>query len=588
MPITPVGVGATANDGTGDSLRSLAQTVNLIIAAIGGVGSANPVVKYATAAALAANTYSAGVLTATANGALSVDGATPAVADRVLVKNEASPLKNGVYVVTTVGSAGAPYVLTRADDYDTWDEVAGTVVFVQQGTANAETAWQSSADAGGTLGTTSVPYVQVSSGTIAATQWGYLAAATAFGGPLLAAANLAAYVTALGGASAVRTAIATYSATEVDAAIAAETAALRAGVSASFDTLAEIATELALKATLASPALTGNPTAPTPSPGDNDTSIATTAFVTAAVAAVPTVGDGDKGDITVSASGATWTIDNDVVTYAKFQNASASNRILARFTASAGDFEEATLAADLSFSAGALRVGAFTGDITKTAGSLATTLAAAAISGKTAITAVDAAADYALMWDATDSALKKALAKYVGGVGREALFIEAPAFLPRPTTGCAALATLETTTNKVTAEYLAFDPSSAEYAHWRMVNPYRYGTNTFTYAVVWAHPATATNFGVVWGVSAGGFGNDDALDTALGTQITVTDTGGTTSDIYVSPESAALTVANLASLDFIVWELSRVAANGSDTLAVDAYFVGLLIYPTTIQNTDAP
>ncbi len=36
-------------------------------------------------------------------------------------------------------------------------------------------------------------------------------------------------------------------------------------------------------APLASPALTGNPTAPTPAPGDADTSIATTAFVTAAV-----------------------------------------------------------------------------------------------------------------------------------------------------------------------------------------------------------------------------------------------------------------------------------------------------------------
>ncbi len=39
---------------------------------------------------------------------------------------------------------------------------------------------------------------------------------------------------------------------------------------------------LALTAPLASPALTGNPTAPTASPGDSDTSIATTAFVAAA------------------------------------------------------------------------------------------------------------------------------------------------------------------------------------------------------------------------------------------------------------------------------------------------------------------
>lgn len=37
-------------------------------------------------------------------------------------------------------------------------------------------------------------------------------------------------------------------------------------------------------ATLASPVFTGNPQAPTPSPGDNDTSIATTAFVAAAIA----------------------------------------------------------------------------------------------------------------------------------------------------------------------------------------------------------------------------------------------------------------------------------------------------------------
>jgi hypothetical protein len=43
----------------------------------------------------------------------------------------------------------------------------------------------------------------------------------------------------------------------------------------------------ALKANLASPTFTGNPSAPTPTTGDNDTSIATTAFVTTAVAAAP-------------------------------------------------------------------------------------------------------------------------------------------------------------------------------------------------------------------------------------------------------------------------------------------------------------
>lgn len=42
-------------------------------------------------------------------------------------------------------------------------------------------------------------------------------------------------------------------------------------------------TGLALKANLASPTFTGDPKAPTPTAGDNDTSIATTAFVTSAI-----------------------------------------------------------------------------------------------------------------------------------------------------------------------------------------------------------------------------------------------------------------------------------------------------------------
>jgi hypothetical protein len=61
------------------------------------------------------------------------------------------------------------------------------------------------------------------------------------------------------------------------------------------------------------------------------------------------VSDGDKGDITVSASGATWTIDNQTVTYAKIQNVTNS-RLLGRANGTTGTMQEITLGSNLSFS----------------------------------------------------------------------------------------------------------------------------------------------------------------------------------------------------------------------------------------------
>lgn len=127
-------------------------------------------VKLATNAALSSYTHSSGVLTASANGGLVVDGATlsdPAdVGIRILVKNESGSNEkyNGIYTVTAVGDASNPWVLTRATDADSNTEVtAGLFVFVEQGTAWGDSGWVLTTDGSITVGTTALTFVQFSS-----------------------------------------------------------------------------------------------------------------------------------------------------------------------------------------------------------------------------------------------------------------------------------------------------------------------------------------------------------------------------------------------------------------------------------------
>lgn len=159
-----VGTQSTSDNSTKAASTAYVTTaINTVLAAAPNKAS----VKYATAVALAANTYANGAsgvgatLTGNSNGALTVDGNSPSLNDPILVRNEATSANNGLYTVTATGSAGTVYILTRRTDFDTTAEIsAGDSTYVTSGATLATSTWAMITTGTITVGTTSQSWTQ--------------------------------------------------------------------------------------------------------------------------------------------------------------------------------------------------------------------------------------------------------------------------------------------------------------------------------------------------------------------------------------------------------------------------------------------
>jgi hypothetical protein len=107
--------------------------------------------REANATVRAATTANITIATALNDGD-TLDGVTLAAGERVLVKDQSAAEENGVYVV---GATPA-----RDADFDAYDEHPGILIAVQEGTANEDTLWLCTSDAGGTLDTTAIAFAE--------------------------------------------------------------------------------------------------------------------------------------------------------------------------------------------------------------------------------------------------------------------------------------------------------------------------------------------------------------------------------------------------------------------------------------------
>ena len=94
------------------------------------------------------------------------DGHALTSGQRLLVWQQSTSSQNGIYDFN--GSSSA---LTRSSDSDAWDELTGTLVYVDQGTTYGDKRFYCTSNTGGTLGSTAVTYVQDTAGTLSPTNF---------------------------------------------------------------------------------------------------------------------------------------------------------------------------------------------------------------------------------------------------------------------------------------------------------------------------------------------------------------------------------------------------------------------------------
>jgi hypothetical protein len=266
-----------------------------------------------------------------------------------------------------------------------------------------------------------------------------------------------------------------------------------------------------------------------------------------------TVADGNYGDITVNGAGSNWFINTGVV----------STSILGGDITPAGK----ALLDDVDTTAQLNTLGLSNVDNTADLNKPVSTAQAAADA------AVATAAAAAL------TAHETATNPHPGYVPKQryrSFWVGAGAMTPATTLG-AAPATIETATNDVAYDVYKFDGATAESVWFVLRMPDEWDLGTVKVVIFW-EPDTGGSGAVTWGVSGLSDSNDDALDSAVGTEVLVSDSVIAVGDLHVTSFSVPITIADTPALgDLIAFHVRRVPSDAGDTMTQDACLIGMSI-----------
>ena len=173
-------------------------------------------------------------------------------------------------------------------------------------------------------------------------------------------------------------------------------------------------------------------------------------------------------------------------------------------------------------------------------------------------------------------------------VGKQTIWVPANAMTPTASNGCAAVATVETTSGRPDLYVLDFDDGSDEHAQFTVAFPKSWNLGTITFQVFWTSTATDTD-GVSWALQGVGMADNETQDVAYGTAVVVDDAcQSAAEELYVTAESSAVTIAGTpADDDLTYFRIFRDVSDANDTAAEDARLIGVKIFYTTDAKNDA-